>query len=170
MRKLNLDNINCISWIQFRSWLSPDGVNVFIFLIQNVSVFSLSFSISWDVFSISCNCSIIMNLACRLKLCLVWLKCLSTDMALGSLESFLWLFNRILKAVSAFPTYWIVKSSHSSKYMMKLLLQVVFLEYSKCSVRLITFEMLCYYYLSTTKCPWIWKTWWTFSVGEFVSC
>ena len=171
MRTLNLDNINCISWIQFRSWLSPDGVNVFIFLIQNVSlVFSLSFSISGDVFSISCNCSIIMNLTCRLKLCLVWLKCLSTDMALGSLESFLWLFNRIFKAVSAFPTYWIVKSSHSSKYMMKLLLQVVFLEYSKCSVRLITFEMLCYYYLSTTKCPWIWKTWWTFSVGEFVSC
>ena len=47
-------------------------------------------------------------------------------MALGSLTSFLWLFNRILKAVSAFPTYWILQSLHSSKYMMKLLLQVVF--------------------------------------------
>ena len=54
------------------------------------------------------------------------LKCLSTGMALGSLTSFLWLFNRILKAVSAFPTYWILQSSHSSIYMMKILLQVVF--------------------------------------------
>ena len=96
-------------------------------MIQKVSrVFSLSFSISLDVFSISCNCSIMMSLACRLKLCPVWLKCLSTGMALGSLTSFLWLFNRILKAVSAFPTYWILQSLHSSRYMMKLLLQVVF--------------------------------------------
>ena len=47
-------------------------------------------------------------------------------MALGSLTSLLCLMNRILKAVSAFPTYWILQSSHSSKYMMKLLLQVVF--------------------------------------------
>ena len=94
---------------------------------QKVSrVFSLSFSISLDVFSISCYCSIMMNLACRLKLCPVWLKCFSTGMVLGSLTSFLWLFNRILKAVSAFPTSWILQSFHSSKYMMKLLLQVVF--------------------------------------------
>ena len=117
----------CIYWIQFRSWLSHDGVNVFNFLIQTVSrVFSLSISISLDVFSISCNCSNMMNLACRFKLCPVWLKCLSTGMALGPLTSFLWLFNRILKTVSAFPTYWILQSSHSSKYMMQLLLQVVF--------------------------------------------
>ena len=67
-----------------------------------------------------------MNLACRLKLCLVWMMRLSTGMALGSLTSFLWLFNHILKAVSAFPTYWTSQSLHSSKYMMKLLLQVVF--------------------------------------------
>ena len=67
-----------------------------------------------------------MNSACRLNLCPVSLKCLSTGMALGSLTSFLWLFNRILKVVSAFPTSWILQSSHSSKYMMKLLLQVVF--------------------------------------------
>ena len=40
--------------------------------------------------------------------------------------SFLWLLNRILKAISAFPTNWILQSSHSSKYTMKLLLQVVF--------------------------------------------
>ena len=94
---------------------------------QKVSrVFNLSFSISLDIFSISCNCSIKMNLARRLKLCPVWMKCLSSGMALGSLTSFLWLFNRILKAVSAFPTSWILQSSHSSKYMMKLLLQVVF--------------------------------------------
>ena len=96
-------------------------------MIQNVScVFSLSFSISVDVFLISCNCSIMMNLACRLKLCPVWLKCLAAGMALAYLTSFLWLFNRISKAVSAFPTYWILQSSHCSKYMMKLLLQVVF--------------------------------------------
>ena len=67
-----------------------------------------------------------MNLACRLKLCPIWLKCLSTGIALGSLTSFLWLFSRTLKAVSAFPTYWILQSSHSSKYMMKLILQVAF--------------------------------------------
>ena len=96
-------------------------------MIQKVCrVFSLSCSISLDVFSISCNCSIMMNLACRLKLCRVWLKCLSIGMALGSLKSFLWLFNRILKTFSAFPTYWILQNSHSSKCMMELLLQVVF--------------------------------------------
>ena len=115
-RKLNLGDINCISWIQFRSWLSPNGVTVFNFLIQKVSrVFSLSFSISLDVSSIS-----------WLKLCPVWLKCLPTGMALGSLSSFLWLFNCILKAFSAFPTYLILQSSHYSKYMMKLILQIVF--------------------------------------------
>ena len=124
---MNLDDINCIFWIQFRSWLSPDGVNIFNFLIQKVShVFSLSFSISLDVFSSSCNCSIMMNLACRLKICSVWLKCLSSGMALGSLTSFLWLFNQILKVVSAFPTYRLLQSSHSSMYMMKLLLQIAF--------------------------------------------
>ena len=96
-------------------------------MIQKVSrVFELSFSISLDFFSISCNYSIMMNLTCRFKLCAVWLKCVSTGMALGSLTSFRWLFSRILKAVSAFPTYWILQSSHSSKYMMKLILQVVF--------------------------------------------
>ena len=63
-----------------------------------------------------------MNSACRLNLCPVSLKCLSTGMALGSLTSFLWLFNCVLKAVSAFPTYWILQS----KYMMKLHLQVLF--------------------------------------------
>ena len=47
-------------------------------------------------------------------------------MALGSLTSFLWLFNRILKAVSAFPTCWILQRLNSTKYMMKLLLQAVF--------------------------------------------
>ena len=67
-----------------------------------------------------------MNLACGLNLCPVWLKCLSAGMALGYLTSFLWLFNCILKAVSAFPTYWILESLHSSKNMMKLLVQVVF--------------------------------------------
>ena len=86
----------------------------------------IHFSISLDVFSISCNCSVMMNLVYRLKLCPVWLKCLSTGMSLASLTSFLWLFNRILKAVSTFPTYWILQSSHSSKSMMKLLLQVLF--------------------------------------------
>ena len=132
-------------------------------MIQKVSRdFNLSFSISLDVFSISCNYSIMMNLACRFKLCAVWLKCVSTGMALGSLTSFRWLFCRILKAVSAFPTYWILQSLHSRKYMMKLLLQVVFLEYSKCSVGLIAFEMLRFCYLFTTNCLWIWKTWWTF--------
>ena len=67
-----------------------------------------------------------MNLECRLKLCPVWLKCLSTGMVLGFLTSFLWLFNSILKAVLAFLTYRILQRSDSSKYMMKLLLQVVF--------------------------------------------
>ena len=96
-------------------------------MIQKVSrVFSLSFRISLDVLSISCNFSIMINLACKLKLCPVWLKCLSKGMALGSLTSVLWLFNRILKVVLAFPTYWILKSLHSGKYMMKLILQVVF--------------------------------------------
>ena len=47
-------------------------------------------------------------------------------MALGTLISFLWLYNRTLKAVSTFPTYWILQSLHSSKYIMKLLLQAVF--------------------------------------------
>ena len=107
--------------------MSPDGVNVFNFLIQKVSrVFSFSVRISLDVFSICCNCSIMINLACRLKLCPVWLQCLSTGMVLRSLTSFLWLFNHILKVGSAFPTYWILQSSHSNKYIMKLLLQVVF--------------------------------------------
>ena len=115
---MNLDDINCIFWIQFRSWLSPDGVNIFNFLIQKVPrVFSLSFSISLDVFSISCNYWIMMSLACRLKLCPIWLKCLSTGMALEPLTSFLRLFDH---------RYWILQSSHSSKYMVKLLLQVVF--------------------------------------------
>ena len=50
--------------------------------------------------------------------CLI--ECLSTGMVLGSFTSFLLLLNRILKAVSAFLTYWILQSSHSSKYMMKL--------------------------------------------------
>ena len=127
VQRLNLNNINCISWIQFRSWLSPDGVNVFNFLIQKVScVFNLSFSISLDVLLMSCNCSIMMNLASRLKLCPVWLKCLFRGMAVGSLTSFLWLFNHILKALSAFQTYWMLQSLHFSKCMMKLLLQVVF--------------------------------------------
>ena len=48
----------------------------------------------------------------------------ATGMALGFLTSFLWLFNSILKAVFAFLRYRILQ--HSSKYMMKLLLQVVF--------------------------------------------
>ena len=98
------------AFLEFRFWLSPDRVNVVNFWIQNVSrVFSLSFSIWLDVFYI-------------LKL----LKCLSTGMDLGILNSFLWLFNRILKAVLAFPTYWILQSLHCSKYMMELLLEVVF--------------------------------------------
>ena len=119
-------------------------------MIQKVScVFSFSFSISLDVFTISCNCSIMMNLVCRLKLCPVWLKCLSAGMALGSLTSFWWLYNCILKAVSAFPTYWILEISHSSKYMTKLLLQVVFWNILnillawlllKCSVFVICFQ------------------------------
>ena len=170
VRKLNLDDINYISWIQFRSWLSPDDVNVFNFLIQKVSRdFNLSFSISLDVFSISCNYSIMMNLACRFKLCAVWLKCVSTGMALGSLTSFRWLFCRILKAVSAFPTYWILQSLHSRKYMMKLLLQVVFG----------IFEMFCWF-----DCFWNapfllpvynklslnLKNMVNISVGKFVSC
>ena len=87
-------------------------------MIQKVPrVFSLSFSISLDVFSISCNYWIMMSLACRLKLCPIWLKCLSTGMALEPLTSFLRLFDH---------RYWILQSSHSSKYMVKLLLQVVF--------------------------------------------
>ena len=36
------------------------------------------------------------------------------------------IFSVILKAFSAFPTYWILQSSHYSKYMMKLILQIVF--------------------------------------------
>ena len=108
-----------------------------IFLFKKFLVFLVplvfSFSISLDVFSISCNCSIMMNLACKLILCPVWLKCLSTGMALRFLTSLLWLFNRILKTVSAFPTYWVLQSSMKLRWkyeitisMMKLLLQVVF--------------------------------------------
>ena len=40
--------------------------------------------------------------------------------------SFLWLCNCILKAVSPFSKYWILQSSHSGKYMMKLFLEVAF--------------------------------------------
>ena len=112
------------------------------------------------------NCSIMMNLAYWLKLCPVWLKCLSTGIALGSLTSFLWLFNHILKAASAFPTYWILQSSYSSKYMMTLLLQVVFWNV----LNVLFVWLLRFYYLFTTKCPRIWKAWWTFSVGKFVNC
>ena len=117
-----------------------------IFWSKKFLVFLVCFSTLLDVFSVSCNCSIMMNLACRLKLCPVWLKCLSTGMALGSLTSFLWLFNRILKAVSAFPTYWILQSSHSSKYMMKLLLQVVF--WNILNVLLVWLLLKCFVFIT----------------------
>ena len=74
--------------IQYESWTCTIKT-----AFQKVShVFSLSFSISLDVFSISCNCSVIMNIGCRLKLCLVSLKCLTRGMALVSLTSFPLLF------------------------------------------------------------------------------
>ena len=73
-------------------------------------------------------------------------------MALGSLTSCLRLFSRTLKAFLAFPAYLILQSSHSSE-IDEIDLTGYFLEYSKCSVGLITFEMLRFYYVFTTKCP-----------------
>ena len=81
--------------------------------------------------------------------------------ALGSLTSFLWLFNRILNAVSGFPTYWILQSSHSSKYMMKLLLQVIF--FNILNVLLVWLLLKCSVFVTCLRqYPSIWKTWWTF--------
>ena len=98
-----------------------------IFLSKKFLVFLVSLLVfHWMFFQYLVTAQLLLNLECRLKLCPAWLNFLSIGMALGSLTSFLWLFNCILKAASAFPTYWILKSLHSGKYMMKLLLQVVF--------------------------------------------
>ena len=91
------------------------------FLVFLVSLLVFHWMFSQDL----TTAQLMINWACRWKLHPVWFESLSTGMALGSLASFLWLFNHILE-VSAFPTYWILRSSRSSKYMMKLLLQVVF--------------------------------------------
>ena len=49
--------------------------------------------------------SIIIKFKCLLKLCPTTWKCLHVTIAFRSFASFVWLFNLILKAVLAFPTY-----------------------------------------------------------------
>ena len=63
------------------------------------------------------NVSIIMNLACSLKLWPFFQKCLSANIALGSFTSFLWLFNLMLNGVSFSSTYCRLHIMHSIRKM-----------------------------------------------------
>ena len=60
-------------------------------------------------------CSIRVNVAYLLKLWPGCLKSMDAGIAFGLLPlvSFLWLFNRMSKGVSAFPTYYVLQRMHS---------------------------------------------------------
>ena len=79
-------------------------------------------------------CSISVNLACVLKLCLVSLKCLQTGIvsSLGLRESLRWLFSLTLNGVSLFPTYCSLQSIHYKKYIIKVLQQLRLWRMSNC--------------------------------------
>ena len=80
------------------------------------------------------SCSINVNFGCRLKECPGFLKCKSAGVDFGLLTSFLQLFSFMLKAASAFRTYWTLHNGHSIKWMMNMLLQLSLwnMEYSCC--------------------------------------
>ena len=106
------------------SWLSPNRTSVFSFWIQMFPLItnnSRSASLEPCKFT---SLSMMMNLACLLKLCPFSWKCLQARMELGFLVSFLWLFNLRLNAVSAFPTYCILHNMHSIRPIRYSLLQL----------------------------------------------
>ena len=95
------------------SRLSPNGTSVFSFWIQKFSLITnISRSVSLEPCKFT-SLSMMMNLACLLKLCPFSWKCFQARMELGFLVSFLWLFNLRLNAISAFPTYSILHNMHS---------------------------------------------------------
>ena len=96
------------------SWLSPNGSSVFSFwILLNLSLITnISRSASLDPCKFT-SLSMMMNLACLLKLCPFSWKSSQARMELGFLVSFLWLFNLRLNAVSAFSTYCILHNMHS---------------------------------------------------------
>ena len=99
--------------VKYCFWLSPNGTSVFSFWIQKFSLITnISRSVSLEPCKFT-SLSMMMNLACLLKSCLLSWKCLQARMELGFLVSFLWLFNLRLNAVSAFPTYFILHNMQS---------------------------------------------------------
>ena len=85
------------------SWFDPFGVRVSRFSIQKSSLFSVLFVLlTW---------SIRVNFVCLLRLWPSCLKCMDVQIGFGLLPiaSFRWLFSRILKGASPFPTYCILE-------------------------------------------------------------
>ena len=99
---------NVICYCSLSSWVSWI---VSSFLIQNFSLcLSPSLRISMDNEVMFINCSVIVNFPCVLK---SWLG--GTSLALGSLTSFLWLFNFTWNGVSD-PAYCILQIEHLSTW------------------------------------------------------
>ena len=97
-----------ILFYYLNSWLSPNGTSVFSFWIRKFSLnINISRSASLEPRKFT-SLSMMMNLACLLKLYTFFWKCLQARMELGFSMSFLWLFNLLLNAISAFPTYCII--------------------------------------------------------------
>ena len=89
----------------FNFWFNPSGFKVFGFKTQKFSLrFKSVLVSSADVCFLIC--SIKVNSACCWKLWFCSLKYLHAKIEASDLASFLWLFRRMLKGLSLFPTYW----------------------------------------------------------------
>ena len=110
---------NCCLYNLLNSMLNLFGYSVYNFKIQN-----LSFLIShWIRVSLELKVfvywSIMVNFAFLLKLWLSCWKCFQAITALTFFTSLRWWFSLILKLVSAFPLYCLLRKVHSSKYITR---------------------------------------------------
>ena len=102
--------IYCLS-----SWFSPYGTKVFSFHTHKFSrCIKRSDKICLEL-EVETSLSMIINLVWLLKLWSCCWKCLKASIAFWFLVSFLWLFNLMLNAVAAFPTFCLLHSVHSMK-------------------------------------------------------
>ena len=108
------------------TWFNSLGVRVSSFSIQKFSLyFRFTFIVSILVLIVFLICFIRVNFACLLKLWPGCLKCKDAGIAFGllPLASFQWLLSWMLKGVSAFPTYCILRRVYSIRQITKLLLR-----------------------------------------------
>ena len=95
---------------------------------KSLQRFNQNFKVSLSVVWILLSCSINVNFAWRLNECPGFLKWKLGGIDFGLFTSFLWLFNLILKAVSAFQTYWILHNLHFIKPMINLFLRFCYVK------------------------------------------